>query len=72
MKAARVREIRALASRAGLKFESAKDTGSGHIKAVMRAPDGRICSSIFAATPSDWRSDKNNLSRLRRIAKEAH
>jgi hypothetical protein len=41
-----------------------------HLK-IEGTIDGRIVSTFVACTPSDWRAQKNNRSRIRRMIREA-
>jgi len=67
---ARIRAIKALVARAGLSVDGEAVVGGSHIKLPLRNAQGVRRNFICAATPGDWRADRNNLAWLRRFARE--
>lgn len=63
----RFRDVEAIIEKAGLEVISLEK--NNHIKARVRAPDGRECVQVFGTTPSDHRGMKNVQARLKRFAR---
>lgn len=72
MSAAGERQAREQIRQVGLELVSLAVTSKCHLKARLRAPDGRETLYVFAGTPSDNRSAKNALSALKRFARPIH
>jgi hypothetical protein len=66
----RVRDVRDLCEREGLKVLSIVPKNGGHLKATLQADDGRILQIVFANSPSDVRGDLNNRAQLRRLLRK--
>lgn len=62
------REILKLIRSCHLEPVDLRQTGSNHLRAVVRAADGRERFYIFANSTGDHRSMKNAASNLRRFA----
>lgn len=63
------RSIRELCTRAGVTLLSLDET-CRHPKGRVRLPDGRERQATFSKTPSDHRQQQNQVSMLRRWARE--
>lgn len=61
------REIMHLVRAVGLECSSIRTSGGNHIKARIRAQDGREQDFFFSTSPSDRRHLANNRSMLRRF-----
>uniref|UniRef100_UPI001F36FBC9 hypothetical protein n=1 Tax=Geminicoccus flavidas TaxID=2506407 RepID=UPI001F36FBC9 len=54
---------------AGLALDELRQSGGGHYRAAVVAPDGRRTVLFCARTGSDRRGDKNLLADMRRFAR---
>ena len=61
------REILRLVQSVGLECASIQTSGGNHIRARVRAQDGREQDFYFSTSPSDRRHTMNNRSMLRRF-----
>lgn len=65
------RAIRELCTRAGVTLVSL-EMGGKHPKGRVQLPDGSCRTAVFAKTTGDVRQNQNQVSMMRRWARETH
>lgn len=64
----RIRAIKDMVKKANLEFVTQRVRGSGHLDITVRTFGGARSNFIFSMSPSDYRSDLNKMSIVRRWA----